>query len=120
MMSLRLALPRLGHLSQVHHAFSCLKKHHNAEMAFDSSDPVVDTSEFEWNDLASSEFSHILGHGMELPASMPHPRGIGFVTRDEVDPDHASDAATRMSRTGFIARLNSLPICWHSKKQNSS
>ena len=35
MMSSHLALPREGHLSEVYHIFTYLKKHHNAEMVFD-------------------------------------------------------------------------------------
>ena len=36
-----------------------------------------------------------------------------------VDADHAADTTTRRSRTGFIVYLNSAPIYWMSKKQNS-
>ena len=36
-----------------------------------------------------------------------------------VDADHAADTTTRRSRTGFLVHLNSAPIYWMSKKQNS-
>ena len=39
--------------------------------------------------------------------------------RAKVDADHASDTITRCSRMGFLVYLNSAPIYWCSKKQNS-
>ena len=36
-----------------------------------------------------------------------------------VDADHASDAVTRRSRTGFLVHLNSALVHWNSKKQTS-
>ena len=55
----------------------------------------------------------------EIPSNMPEPRGLGFTMRAKVDADHASDTITRRSRTGFLVYLNSAPIYWWSKKQNS-
>ena len=51
---------------------------------------------------------------------MTQPRGQGFVLIAKVDVDHAADTLTRWSSTGFIIYLNSSPIYWHSKKQNSA
>jgi hypothetical protein len=118
MLSSHLALPRQGHLEQVLHVFAYLKKHHNAELVLDPSDPVVDENSFELRDWTSSEFGHIQGKE-ELPRNMPEPRGFGFVMRAKVDADHASDTVTRRSRTGFIVYLNCAPIYWMSKKQTS-
>ena len=36
-----------------------------------------------------------------------------------VDADHAADTTNRRSRTGFLVYINSAPIYWMSKKQNS-
>jgi len=118
MMSSHLALPRRGHLEQLFHLFAYLKKHHNAELIFDPSDPVVNESEFEEKDWTTSEFGHLQGKE-ELPPNAPQPRGLGFVMRAKVDADHAADTVTRRSRTGFIVYLNSAPIYWLSKKQTS-
>jgi hypothetical protein len=118
MMSSHLALPRKGHLQQVLHIFAHLRKHHNAELVLDPSDPVVNESDFERKDWASSEFGHISGKE-EIPANMPVPKGFGFVMRCKVDADHAADTISRRSRTGFIVYLNCAPIYWMSKKQNS-
>jgi len=118
MMSSHLALPREGHLEQVLHIFAYLKKYHNTEMVFDPSDPVVDESQFERRDWATSEFGHLEGKEV-LPPNMPEPRGLGFTMRAKVDADHASDTVTRRSRTGFLVYLNSAPVYWWSKKQTS-
>ena len=116
-MSSHLALPREGHLQQPLHVFACLKKYHNAEMVFDPSDPVIDHSKFAQHDWASSEFGAELNETM--PENVPEPRGMGFVMSAMVDADHAADTTTRRSRTGFLVHLNSAPIYWMSKKQNS-
>ena len=118
MMSSHMAMPREGHLNEVLHIFSYLRKYHNAEMVFDPSDPDIDESKYEKMDWASSEFGHIEGKE-ELPSNMPEPRGLGFVLRAKVDADHASDTTTRRSRTGFLIYINSALVHWHSKKQNS-
>ena len=47
MMSLHLAMPRKGHLNQVLHIFAYLRKHHNTELVYDSSDPVMEYDVFE-------------------------------------------------------------------------
>ena len=44
---------------------------------------------------------------------------MGFTMTAFVDSDHAGDLLTRRSRTGFLIYLNSAPIYWYSKKQNS-
>ena len=93
MMSSHMAMPREGHLSEVLHIFSYLRKYHNAEMVFDPSDLDIDESKYERKDWTSSEFGHIEGQE-ELPKNMPEPNGLGFVLRAKVDADHASDTTT--------------------------
>lgn len=117
MMSSHLALPRKGHLQQLFHIFAYLKKHHNAEMVFDPSDPVVESSQFERQDWSHTVYGDDLVE--ELPPDMPPPRGQGFRMRVFVDSDHAGDTVTRRSRTGFLVYLNCAPIYWLSKKQTS-
>ena len=50
MMSSHLALPREGHLKEVFHIFAYLKKHHNAEMVFDPSEPEMEMDTFPRQD----------------------------------------------------------------------
>ena len=118
MMSSHLALPREGHLRHLLQIFRYLKKHHNAELVFDPSDPVVNEADFERRDWTSSEFGAIDGEEV-LPPNMPQPRGFGFVIRAKVDADHAADLVTRRSRTGFLIFLNCALVYWSSKKQTS-
>ena len=47
MMSSHLAMPRKGHLYQVLDIFAYLCKHHNTELVYDPSDPVVEHDLFE-------------------------------------------------------------------------
>ena len=56
MLSSYLASPRIGYLRQALQIFAYLKKHHNAVMVFDPSDPVIDELLFERKDWTSSEF----------------------------------------------------------------
>ena len=115
MMSSHLALPRQGHLQQVLHIFSYLKKHHSSSLVFDPTIPDIDETKFRRMDWSSSEFGGDLQE--DLPGNMPEPRGVGFVMRAMVDADHAADTTCRRSRTGFLVYLNSAPIYWMSKKQ---
>jgi hypothetical protein len=118
MMSSHLALPREGHLLQLFNIFSYLKKYHNTEIVYDTSDPCVELPNFEHKDWTSSEFGHISGEE-ELPPNMPEPRGFGFIINAKVDADHAANTVSRRSRTGFLVYLNSSLVYWMSKKQTS-
>ena len=110
-----MAMSREGHLEQVLHIFAHLKKYHNTEMVYDPSDSVIDESQYERKDWASSEFGHIEGENI-TPPNMPQPRGLGFVIRAKVDADHAGDTVSRRSRTGFLVYVNFALVYWLSKK----
>jgi len=116
MMSSHLALPRQGHLEQLFHIFGYLKKHHNAEMIFDPTEPDIDESKFVRQDWSHTVYGDVKE---ELPPKMPSPRGSSMKMRVFVDSDHAGESLTRRSRTGFIVFLNNAPIYWMSKKQAS-
>jgi hypothetical protein len=118
MMSSHLALPREGHLAAVFHIFAYLKAHHNSELVFDPSDPVIDESKFERHDWTTCELGHI-DSKKKTPVYMPEPCGQRFQVRAKVDADHAADTVTRRSRTGFLVWCNYALIHWHSKKQTS-
>jgi len=118
MMSSHLALPREGHLAELFRIFAYLKKHHNAELVFDPSDPVIDEDGFQERDWTTSEFGHVQGKEV-IPSNMPEPRGLGFTMWAKVDADHATDTVTRRSRTGFLIYLNSALVHFTSKKQTS-
>eukprot|EP00957_Ditylum_brightwellii_P002938 224316-Ditylum_brightwellii.AAC.1 len=83
-------MPREGHLGQIFHIFTYLKKFYNTEIVYDRSDPCIETGNFEHKDLISSEFGHISGEE-ELPPNMPEPKGLGFIMSAKVDADHEAD-----------------------------
>ena len=103
--------------SSLLHIFSYLKSHHNTEMVFDPSDPMVDMTDFQEKDWSTSVFGDELKE--IIPSNIPEPRGQGMITRCFVDADHASDTITRKSRTGFIVYVNMALIFWFSKKQTT-
>jgi hypothetical protein len=115
-MASMMAMPRKGHLEQLYHMFAFLKSKHNGCMVFDPSEPDIDESQFIREDWSATPY----GVGKEsIPDNAPTPLGIEFTMRAFVDSDHAGDAVTRRSRTGFITYLNSAPIFWFSKRQGS-
>ena len=59
MMSSLLDLPRRFHLEQVLKMLGYLKKHNNAEMVFDQSEPYVSHEDFNCEDLSSSIYREI-------------------------------------------------------------
>ena len=115
MLSSYIALPRRGHLQQLYHIFSYLKKYHNAEMVFDLSDPILDYSLFDQQDWTSTEFGLSLQE--VLPGNMPQAHGLSFIMCAFVDANHASDSISHHSHTGYIIYLDMAPIYWLLKKQ---
>ena len=54
-----------------------------------------------------------------MPHRMPAPRGTPVWITAYVDASHAANRVTRRSHTGFILFVNSAPIIWYSKRQNT-
>ena len=115
MISSHMALPKEGHLEKIFHIFSHLWSHHNVELVFDPSDPVIYETKFEERDWTSSEFGHIDGKE-EMPENAPEPRGLGFTMKAKVYVDHAANTVTRRSKTGFLVYLNCALVYWFTKK----
>lgn len=114
MVSSYLAMPSDGHL-QVFHIFSNLGSKHNARMVFDPRYPNLDYSKFEKRDW-SSFYGEVKE---EIPDNIPTAHRSEFIILCFCDSEHAGDQLTRRSRTGFTVYLNSAPIYWFFKKQNS-
>ena len=55
----------------------------------------------------------------QLPHDMPEALGDTVHISCFVDADHAGNKITRRSHTGIIIFLNSAPIIWYSKRQNT-
>ena len=54
-----------------------------------------------------------------VPHDIPKPLGMSVNISCFVDVDHAGNKITRRSHTGVIIFLNSAPILWYSKRQNT-
>ena len=55
----------------------------------------------------------------ELPPNMPEPKGKEVQITVYVDADGASDVVTRRSVTGILVMVNSFPVKYYCKRQNT-
>ena len=75
MMSSHVDLPRQGHFEQVIHIFGYLKKHHNAEMVFDPTEPGIEMSQFDKQDLSQTIYDEL---NEDMPPNAPPACGRGM------------------------------------------
>ena len=68
--------------------------------------------EYDWQDFYRDAKEAI-------PKDAPTPRGRSVSTHSFVDADHASNTVTRRSQTGVLLFINSAPIMFFNKKQNT-
>jgi hypothetical protein len=110
-----LALPRYGHLETVYHIFAYLMKHEKSRIVFDPREPIIEESQFveqDWSDFYGDVQE-------ELPIKMPEPLGYPVTMSVFVDANHAGNVVTRRSHTGILIFLQSTPVMWHSRRQNT-
>ena len=115
MMSTHLAMPRRGHLEQVHHIFGYLKEWPKRKFFFDLQHPDLYKRTFttyDWYDFYRDAKEPV-------PGDMPAPRGQTVSTHCFVDSDHAANTVTRRSQTGLLLFVNRAPVMWFSKRQNT-
>jgi hypothetical protein len=115
MMSSQLANPRIGHLTEVLHIFSYLKRVPKKTLYFNPAYHIGDERRFvqcNWMDFYGKVTEAI-------PGDMPVPRGNIVDTTCFVDASHASCLKTRRSQTGILLFVNKAPITWYSKRQNT-
>ena len=120
-LSQHLAEPRDGHLLAVYKIFkyldACLKKE-KGRIVFDGKykfvDNVIfnDTNRQEWEDFYQDA-------NEEFPIKGPEPLGNPVRLSAYVDANHAGNLKTRRSHTGLLVYMNSAPILWYSKRQNT-
>jgi hypothetical protein len=122
LLSQYLASPRIGYLEQPCNIIRYLGKYVNSNVDLDPTKWDID-----WVGEAS-EYPKILARAMkelypdavnELPPNMPEALGESVILTMFVDTDHAGIKVTRRSRTGIIIYINSAPIIWFSKRQNT-
>jgi hypothetical protein len=108
-------MARQGHLYAAMDVFFYLKSHQSAAIVFKDAIPDIDEQRFKRVD-----WSDIYGNVEEaLPPNMPTPLGFPVHMYCFVNADHAGNLVTRRSHTGIVSFLNSAPIVWYSKKQNT-
>jgi hypothetical protein len=109
-------MPRMGHLMEVWHVYNFLKCRHNGCPVFDPTYPETDYASFNHGEAWKEFYGDVKE---PLPPNAPPPRGNGVVVRVFVDSDHAGEALTRRSRTGYLIYVNMAPVLWYSKKQGT-
>jgi hypothetical protein len=105
------ASPREGHMEQIMHIFSFLKKKPKPSIYVDPSLPIIECGDFWTKKEDFSEYYR--GAEEPMPHDMPRPRGRLVVTTEFVDASHAANKKTRRSHTGFLLFLNQSPILWY-------
>ena len=109
------AAPRVGHSDAVYHMFAYLRKHNSAAITFDPTMPVfgIDFNHYDsWEEFYDPEPESV-------PKDAPEPQGKMVHMSCFVDASHASNKVTYRSHTGIFIMLNSAPIMWYSKRQNT-
>ena len=111
------ASPRQGHLDQALHILGYLKEHIKLTLYFDPSPITLPETIFRNN---RDEFREQYRDAIEeLPHNMPPPRGREVKITAYCDSDHATNKVTRRSQTGYLIFIQSSPILWYSKRQNT-
>ena len=113
MMSTHLALPRQGHLEQLHNIFGFLKSHPKRKLFFNPQHPKIN----EWSFNSYDWYDFYCDVKEPIPGDMPLLRGQAASTHCFVDSDHAGNTVTRHSQVGLLLFVNHTPIVWFSKQQ---
>ena len=115
LMSTHLALPRRGHLEQLHHIFGYLKMNPKCKLFFDPQHPNIDKRAFKEHDW----YEFYRDAKIRLPNDSPKPHGNMVSTHCFVDSNRAGDKVMRRLQTGILIFVNRAPILWYSKQQNT-
>ena len=106
-------MPRIGHFNALFDIYAYLKRHERSRLVLDPAyNNLPDIPKQDWSDFYPDA-------KLEIPLDAPEPLGNPVEETVFIDSDHAGDRVTRRSRTGVLIFLNSAPIVWYSKKQNS-
>ena len=107
--------PREGHFKAALRIISYLHYYKKARLVFDTTELDIGDIEFvdhDWKELYPDAEE-------ELPYDMPTPKMKPVKITAYFDADHASDLQTRRSVTGALIFVNSTPIKWYCKRQNT-
>ena len=111
------ATPREGHLQEVLHIVSYLKKNPKLTIYMDPRILPLDLSAF----LDCRDYFREYYRDAEeiMPFDMPQARGRLVMILAYVDALHGTNKVTRKSHTGYIIFVNRAPILWYSKRQQT-
>ena len=109
--------PREGHMEQVMRILGYLQANQKFSLYLDPRTMNLNHDQVRSN---ATEFRAIYRDAKEvIPPRMPKPRGREVDTRVFVDASHAANRQTRQSHTGYVIFVQSAPIMWFSKRQNT-
>ena len=109
------AAPRQGHITRVLRIFGYMKAYAKYGIIIDVQEKTISQTE----DIKVNWEEQYPGAHEELPSNMPKPKGKPANLVIYADADHAHDQLTRRSVTGILLFINSTPIKWYSKRQNT-
>ena len=116
LLSSYLACPKEGHFLAILRIFGYLKRHSSYSVVLDPSYPELVRNKT----INREDWTEFYEDASEaIPDNKPPSLGQSVITYGYVDADHARDQQTRRSHTGIVLFVNSSPIVWYSKKQNS-
>jgi hypothetical protein len=110
--------PRSGHLEAAKHIIGYLKKHPDHRIPVNPN--YFDTAQLESLFKYSSDWKEFYPDAIEeMPDKQPDPVAKKIRLTIFVDADHAHCEVTRRSVSGIIVFVNSTPVKWYSKMQNT-
>ena len=107
--------PKQGHLKSLIRLFGYLKHHRKYKITFSSKAPNYEDFEF----LTYDWTYHYRDACDEIPPDMPKSITKEAHVTVYVDASHACDLVTRRSVTGILIFINTTPVKWYSKRQNT-
>ena len=109
-------MPRIGHFTAMKQLFGYLKGHKKGRIIFDPR--PLDISKATFEDAA--DWKRIYGEiKEEMPPNLVEPKMKEVFITVYFDAAFANDMLTRRSTTGIIVFLNSTPVKWVCKRQNT-
>ena len=83
-------------------------------------DPSLPNLDYQIFTTDATDFKeYYRGAKEEMPHRMPRPRGVAVRTTAFVDSSHEANNVTRMSHSGNILFVNSAPVKWLSRRQQT-
>jgi hypothetical protein len=116
-MSTYLSCPRWGHLVELTHILSYLKKFPDYVLLFDPTYPKLNSPVPTFDPQEWKEYYPDAEEAQPLNA--PEPKGHPVTIHAYVDADHAGDLKNRRSHSGILIYVNNAPVIWLSKKQKT-